>query len=173
MYSQINNTNAPIPRNAQNHGANWKPKRQNLESSTTDIRNWFPLDLNSLSWDKPVFYIICRSFQFPWRPRQTRKKGLYANGTRYSADQGENHRDRWGPLLLQESQLQVIRCRRTAVRAEKMDPLFWRCNSNYLLRGHERVWSSASWRWNNRKYWKVVVNVNRHIYKLYIWNFFM
>lgn len=48
--------------------------------------------------------------------------------------------------------LQIVRRRRSEVRAKEVDPLFRRCHSHYFLRCYVGVWSSSSRRRNNREY---------------------
>lgn len=48
---------------------------------------------------------------------------------------------------------QVVWCWGPTVRKKKMDPLFWGCNRDYFLRGHERIRPSTPRGRNNGKLW--------------------
>ena len=47
---------------------------------------------------------------------------------------------------------QIIWRRRSAIRTEKVDPLFWRCDCYYIMCSYEWIWSGLARRWNNCKY---------------------
>ena len=93
--------------------------------------------------------LINITFQFPWWSGQTWSKGLPADRAGHPEDESEDDGHRWSPLLLQEPQLQAVRRRRTAIRTEEMDPLFWGRHRHHLLRCHVWVRPSVAWGWDH------------------------
>ena len=93
--------------------------------------------------------LINITLQFPWWSGQTWSKGLPADRAGHPEDESEDDGHRWSPLLLQEPQLQAVRRRRTAIRTEEMDPLFWGRHRHHLLRCHVWVRPSVAWGWDH------------------------
>ena len=77
-----------------------------------------------------IFISLCTplSHQFPGRPETPRRQGLPTDRTGHPADESQDDRNRRGPLLLQEPQLQVSLSEIGAKILTHMRPNFFQLN---------------------------------------------